>query len=89
MKQPNECTDMGDIRIEIDDIDTQIISLIDKRSEYVHAATKFKKNKEAVKAPDRVKKMLMKRRQLAEDKNIDPDFIEQSVRQYRKNVCLL
>lgn len=76
MKQPDECIDMDDIRLEIDDIDHQIVTLIGKRSKYVHAAAKYKKDKAAVKAPDRVEKMLRKRRQWAKDNSIDPEFIE-------------
>ena len=76
MKQPTKCQNMEDIRAAIDEIDHQIISLIGKRSSCVYAAAKFKTDKASVKAPDRVKKMLAKRRQWAEKHNIDPDFIE-------------
>ncbi|MDI6781836.1 MAG: chorismate mutase [bacterium] len=76
MKQANECTNMEEIREEIDNIDLQIVKLIGKRSDYVHAASKYKKTSKAVKAEDRVKFMLEKRRIWAKENNIETDFIE-------------
>ena len=76
MKQPNECKNMDDIRNEIDLIDFQIVKLIGRRSEFVHAASKFKKNQNGVRAEERVKSMIRKRRSWAEDEHIEPDVIE-------------
>ncbi len=67
---------MEDIRAEIDSIDSQIVALIGERAGYVEAATQFKTDQNAVKAPDRVKRILEKRRQWATEANIDPDIIE-------------
>ena len=75
MKEPDNCQDIEDIRMAIDEIDQNIISLIAVRAEYVHEAAKFKKDKTSVKADDRVKAMLQKRAEWAEDKNINPDII--------------
>ena len=44
MKQSNECRNIEDIRKEIDSIDLQIIKFIGKRSDYVRAASKYKKD---------------------------------------------
>ena len=76
MKNSNECNNMDDIRTAIDTIDKKIVKLISQRAEYVHVAAKFKKDKTAVKAPDRVKKMLIQRREWAKENNIDPNVIE-------------
>lgn len=76
MKKPFECRNMDDIRLEIDNIDYEIVALIAKRAGYVHAAAKFKRDKASVKAPERVKRMLAKRRKWAEEQYIDPNFIE-------------
>jgi len=67
---------MNDIREQIDAIDYEIISLISKRAGYVHKAAEFKTDETSVKAPDRVKKMLEKRKVWAEEKSISPEFIE-------------
>jgi isochorismate pyruvate lyase len=76
MKQPTKCSNINDIRSAIDEIDLQIIKLIAQRAAYVQKAAEFKTDKNSVKAPDRVKSMLAKRREWAELNHIDPDFIE-------------
>ena len=76
MKEPKECKNIDDIRENIDFIDKQIISLLSKRSEYVHNAAKFKTSVSTVKADDRVKAMLLKRREWAKENNLNEDFIE-------------
>ncbi|MFC1925426.1 chorismate mutase [Chloroflexota bacterium] len=75
MKNPHECRNMEDIREAIDEIDRDIISLISERAEYVYAAAKFKTDKTSVKADDRVKALLQKRAEWAEEKNLNPDII--------------
>ncbi len=76
MKKPAECDSINDIRDAIDEIDKNIISLITERASYVHEAAKFKSNVESVRAEDRVQKMLIKRREWAQERNMDPEFIE-------------
>jgi len=76
MKKASECQNMNDIRFEIDTIDKELISLISKRAGYVNKAAEFKKNETDVKAPQRVSKMLSQRKIWAEEKNINPMFIE-------------
>jgi len=76
MKKVSECQNMDDIRLEIDTIDKELISLISKRAEYVNKAAEFKKSETDVKAPQRVAKMLSQRKIWAAEKNINPLFIE-------------
>ena len=76
MLNPNDCQNMNDIREQIDSIDYEIISLISKRAGYVNKAAEFKTDEASVKAPDRVKSMIEKRKQWAKDKEIEPEFIE-------------
>ncbi len=76
MKTSDECTNMTDIRTEIDQIDQQIISLIGKRFVYVKAAAKFKTNITSVKAPERFQAMLKERRGWAKESGLNPDVIE-------------
>lgn len=76
MKKPDECNSINDIRDAIDEIDKNIISLISDRASYVHEAVKFKTNVESVQANDRVQKMLLKRKKWAEEKNVNPEFVE-------------
>jgi isochorismate pyruvate lyase len=76
MKIPEECTNIQEIREEIDRIDQKVITLIGKRYEYVKAAAKFKTSETDVKAPDRVIAMLQKGRTWAEEVSLNPDVIE-------------
>ena len=66
MKTPSECENMLDIRAEIDALDQNIIKLIGKRFQYVKAAAKFKTSETEVKAPERFKSMLLKRREFSQ-----------------------
>ncbi len=76
MKPSAECTSIDDIRSCIDEIDERIIDLIRSRENYVLAAASFKSSTADVRAEDRVKSMLEKRRAWALEKKCDPDFIE-------------
>ncbi|MBW4684288.1 MAG: isochorismate lyase [Komarekiella atlantica HA4396-MV6] len=76
MKEPNDCSNIQEIRICIDTIDRQIISYFRKRFEYVKAAAKFKNDETSVKAPERFNTMLQQRRQWAEEAGLSPDVIE-------------
>ncbi|MCE0464147.1 isochorismate lyase [Pseudomonas uvaldensis] len=74
--QPSECTDMEDIRCEIDALDRAVIKLLGKRFQYVLAASKFKTSATSVRAPERFKAMLATRREWAESEGLSPDAIE-------------
>ncbi|MCP3660167.1 MAG: isochorismate-pyruvate lyase [Bacteroidetes bacterium] len=77
MKEPNKCENITEIRKAIDKIDKEIIALIGKRYLYVKNAAKFKKDKQDVKAKNRVTGMLKKRRALAKQNGLNPNFIEE------------
>lgn len=74
--EPEACTGMDDIRREIDFIDRTVIAMLGKRFKYVIAASKFKTSETAVRAPDRFKAMLDKRREWAQTEGLSPDAIE-------------
>lgn len=76
MKQSKDCSNIEDIRNEIDNLDREIIATLGKRFEYVKAAAKFKKNETSVKAPERFESMLEQRRIWAEVEGLNPDLIE-------------
>lgn len=77
-KEPAECTNITEVRNEIDAIDRQIIGLLSKRFEYVKEVVKYKDNTpQSIQADDRRKAVLQCRRQWAEEAGLDPDVIEQ------------
>jgi len=80
ISSPESCKNIDEIRSVIDAIDLQVIQLIGKRFKYVKAASKFKLNEEAVKAPERFKNMLLKRRDWASIEGLNPDVIEKVYR---------
>ncbi len=67
---------MEDIRVEIDRMDKDVISILGKRFEYVKAAFKFKTSATSVRAAERFKTMLQQRRVWAEESDLNADAIE-------------
>lgn len=80
MKTAASCENIEEIRKEIDDLDREVIRLIGQRFKYVQAAAKFKKDENSVKAPERFKSMLEKRREWAIEEGLSPDAIEKMYR---------
>ncbi|MBD1849277.1 isochorismate lyase [Leptolyngbya sp. FACHB-711] len=80
MKTPDECTNMAEIRSEIDRIDRQIVALLGQRFAYVKAAAQFKTSETSVKAPERLEAMLVDRRVWAETEGLSADAIEKMYR---------
>jgi len=72
----HECKNIEEVRSYIDDIDHEVISLLGKRFQFVKQASTFKKNEDTVKAPERFKAMLIKRREWAAEQNLNQDVIE-------------
>ena len=75
MKKPDTCTTIEEVRGQIDSLDEQIIGLIGKRGEYVVAASKFKTDEAGVRAPERVRALIMSRKEMAAKAGLDPDVI--------------
>ena len=71
-----KCKSLEEVRGNIDRVDKQIIELIGERKNYVYQASKFKKDANAVKAPNRVEAVIEKVRDLARDNDIDEDLVE-------------
>lgn len=76
MKMPEECTNLQEIRTEIDNIDRQVIADFAKRFAYVKAASKFKTDPTSVRAKERFAAMLEQRRTWAQAEGLNPDVIE-------------
>lgn len=72
--------DLSEIRNQIDDIDSEIIRLLAKRSLLVSEAGKLKKSEAEVSASDRVKAVINKVRTKAESEGLDPLVAEKIYR---------
>ena len=74
---PSECTDISEVRNEIDNIDKVIIRLLSERFEYVKEVVKYKeKTASSVEASDRRNAAISDRRKWAEEASLNPDVIE-------------
>lgn len=75
-RKPEECTNIMEVRNEIDNIDKAIIELLGQRFEYVKEVVKYKdKSPESIIASDRRNAVIEGRRQLAVENGLDPDVI--------------
>ncbi len=76
-KLPVECSDISEVRAEIDAIDKEIIRLLSTRLSYVREVVKFKDGTpEGIEAPNRRNEVLETRRQWAEEAGLNPSVIE-------------
>ena len=77
-KRPAECSNIADVRNEIDNIDKTIIRLLSERFQYVKEVVKYKeKNNGCIEAPERRASMLQMRREWASECGLSPDVIEE------------
>ncbi|NQX36451.1 chorismate mutase [Herbiconiux sp. VKM Ac-2851] len=69
-----------DVRAEIDALDRQLVELIAQRQLRVVEAGALKQDRQAVRAPDRVEKVIGKVRALAAEVGASPEVVEQTYR---------
>ncbi len=76
-KLPQECTNITEVRNEIDSIDSEIIKLLSMRFGYVREVVKYKeKTASGIEASGRRAAVIASRRKWAEEAGIGPDVIE-------------
>ena len=76
MKKPVECTNIDEVRNEIDAIDKKVIELLAKRLQYVTEIVRFKKDEVDIIAKQRYTEVLLVRREWAARAGLDPIVIE-------------
>ena len=79
-KSPAECSSKDEIRLQIDEIDKEIIKLFGLRFRYVSEIVKFKNNIESVVAQDRKDHVIKARGEWAEEHGLDKETFEQIYR---------
>ncbi|GAA0238097.1 chorismate mutase [Saccharothrix mutabilis subsp. mutabilis] len=67
---------LDEVRAGIDGIDAQLVRLLAERQGLVKAAAAFKKDEDAVRAPDRVAQVIAKVRAKAADAGLSPEVAE-------------
>lgn len=76
-KLPQECTNITEVRTEIDSIDSDIIKLLSARFGYVREVVKYKeKTASGIEASGRRAAVINSRRKWAEEAGLNPDVIE-------------
>lgn len=75
-KSPSECTNINEVRNEIDNIDKAIIELLRQRFEYVKEVVKYKEpTPDSIQAEDRRKAVIECRGKWAEECGLDATVI--------------
>lgn len=75
-KSPEECTNIAEVRHEIDIIDQEIIRLLSTRFGYVREVVKYKDGTASgIEAKARRDEVINTRRQWAQEAGLDPDAI--------------
>lgn len=67
---------LDEVRAGIDAIDAQLVRLLAERQGLVKAAAGFKKDEDAVRAPDRVAQVIAKVRARADEAGLAPEVAE-------------
>lgn len=76
VKLPHECTNIAEVRNEIDNIDREIVALLSRRFGYVREVVKYKEKTDAgIEASDRRAAVIDSRRKWAAEAGIDPDVV--------------
>jgi isochorismate pyruvate lyase len=70
-----KCNTLGEARIEIDAVDSEIVALIAKRNEYIKQIAHFKTSVEEVKAEDRISAVISNVRAQAISLDLSPNLI--------------
>lgn len=68
------------VRVAINEVDEQIVSLISRRERLVRRAGTLKRDDASVRAPARVEQVITNVRGYASSQGVDPDVVEQTYR---------
>ena len=75
-----ECSNLTEVRANIDRLDRQIVSLLAERGGYVLQAARFKNEIGDVAAPQRVEAVIQNVRRIAIETGALPDVVEETYR---------
>ena len=77
MSNPNKCTTLEEVRVEVDLLDSKLVELISERSHLIRQAASFKNSVDEVKAEDRIEFILERVRHHAIEKEVSPNMISE------------
>lgn len=85
--KPSECTDMSQVRAEIDRIDAALVDLISERFSYVDRAWQLKRNTpEGAHVPWRIQQVIDKVKARAKENGMPPDIIDMVGAQWKNMI---
>jgi isochorismate pyruvate lyase len=85
-KRPAECTDMSQVRAEIDRIDAAMVDLIAERFGYVERAWQLKRNPAEANVPWRIQQVIDKVKVQARQRGLPVEMIEMVGAQWRNMI---
>lgn len=80
-KAPQDCTDMSEVRVEIDRLDAAIVDLMAERWGYVDRAWQLKSDPSEATVPWRIQQVIDRVKQRAEETGLPPSLVEALWRQ--------
>lgn len=88
VKRPADCAEMGDVRAQIDRIDSTMVDLIAERFTYVDRAWQLKQasGKEGATVPWRIQQVIDKVRARATSRGLPPDMVDMVAAQWRNMI---
>jgi isochorismate pyruvate lyase len=76
-KTPDQCKSMAELRVEIDQLDRELIELIAKRTQYIDRAAVLKQGENLpARITSRVEEVVDNVKRLATQNNLDPQIAE-------------
>lgn len=76
-KLPKSCSSMAELRVQIDALDADLVSMLALRAQYIDRAIDLKPGENMkARVPERVEDVVAKVRAVAEAKGLDPEMIE-------------
>lgn len=80
-RAPEDCTDMSEVRAQIDRIDVELVDLIAQRFSYVDRAWQLKADPGDAYVPWRIQQVIDKVKACAQEKGLPPELTEALWRQ--------
>jgi isochorismate pyruvate lyase len=80
-RRPEDCSNMEEVRAEIDRIDAALVELIGERFVYVDRAWQLKQSPAEARVPWRIQQVIEKVRARAVEKGLPPELVEALWRQ--------
>lgn len=80
-RKPKDCTNMDEVRAEIDRIDAALVDLIGERFAYVDRAWQLKRSPAEARVPWRIQQVIDRVRARASERDLPPELAEALWRQ--------